>query len=238
MVLGEGTGYAALASNTGNAVETVGVLLLLRAFASGSVALTGTEAIATGVQAFKPPEAKNAAATLAVMAVLLAVLFIGISFLAANFAILPVDGPTTKTVISQVSARVYGDGTVPYFLFQAFTALLLFLAANTSFAAFPRLAAILATDGFMPRQFAFRGDRLAFSWGIVVLGIVAASLVALFHGETHLLIPLYAIGVFIDFTISQAGMIKHWLTTRDAGWRRACASMQPAACSRSRSASS
>ncbi len=147
-------------------------------------------------------------------------LFIGISFLAANFAILPVDGPTTKTVISQVSARVYGDGTVPYFLFQAFTALLLFLAANTSFAAFPRLAAILATDGFMPRQFAFRGDRLAFSWGIVALGVVAASLVALFHGETHLLIPLYAIGVFIDFTISQAGMIKHWLTTRDAGWRR------------------
>jgi hypothetical protein len=172
------------------------------------------------VQAFKPPEAQNAARTLAVMAVLLGILFVGISFLAVNFGIAPAELPATKTVISQVAGRVYGDNTIPFFLFQSFTALLLFLAANTSFAAFPRLAAILAEDGFMPRQFSFRGDRLAFSWGIVVLGVVAASLVAAFNGETHLLIPLYAIGVFIDFTISQAGMIKHWLTTRERGWPR------------------
>ncbi len=221
VVLGEGSSYAdGLAAQAPKTAESVGVLLLLRAFAAGSVALTGTEAIATGVQAFKPPESKNASQTLAIMAVLLGVLFIGISFLAVNFAIEPITSPATKTVISQVAGRVYGDGTIPFFLFQAFTALLLFLAANTSFAAFPRLAAILAEDGFMPRQFSFRGDRLAFSWGIVVLGLVAASLVVIFHGETHLLIPLYAIGVFIDFTISQAGMIRHWLTTREPGWRR------------------
>jgi amino acid transporter len=218
VVLNEHGSYIeSLAAQGPKTAESVTWLLLLRAFASGSVALTGTEAIATGVQAFKPPEAKNASQTLGIMAVLLAVLFVGISFLAVNFAIAPVEH---KTVISQVAGRVYGDGTIPFFLFQAFTALLLFLAANTSFAAFPRLAAILAEDGFMPRQFSFRGDRLAFSWGIVVLGVVAATLVVLFHGETHLLIPLYAIGVFIDFTISQAGMIRHWLRTRESGWWR------------------
>ena len=127
--------------------------------------------------AFKPPEAKNAAATLGVMAALLAILFIGITFLAVNFAILPIDFPEKQTVIAQVAAAVYGDG-IPFYLFQAFTALLLFLAANTSFNAFPRLLAILAGDGYMPRQFALRGDRLAFSYGIIVLrGLAAASLV-------------------------------------------------------------
>jgi len=221
VVLGEGASYTdALVEQAPKTAESLTWLLLLRAFAAGAVALTGTEAIATGVQAFKAPESKNASQTLAVMAVLLAVLFIGISFLAVNFAITPTDLPATKTVISQVAGRVYGADTIPFFLFQGFTALLLFLAANTSFAAFPRLAAILAEDGFMPRQFSFRDDRLAFSWGIIVLGLVAAALVAIFHGETHLLIPLYAIGVFIDFTISQAGMIRHWLRTRDSGWRR------------------
>ena len=221
VVLGEHGSYAdSLAQQAPRTAESVGWLLLLRAFAAGSVALTGTEAIATGVQAFKPPESKNASQTLAIMAVLLAVLFVGISFLAVNFAVAPVELPATKTVISQVATHVYGENTIPFFLFQSFTALLLFLAANTSFAAFPRLAAILAEDGFMPRQFSFRGDRLAFSWGIVVLGLVAATLVAIFHGETHLLIPLYAIGVFIDFTISQAGMIRHWLTSREPGWQR------------------
>jgi amino acid transporter len=204
----------------GGQLESVGLLLILRAFAGGAVALTGTEAIATGVPAFQPPESKNAATTLAVMAVLLGILFIGITFLAVNFGITHLDHPE-RTVISQVAARVYGAGSIPFFLFQAFTALLLFLAANTSFNAFPRLLAILATDGFMPRQFALRGDRLAFSYGIIVLATVAASLVAIFRGDTHLLIPLYAVGVFIDFTISQAGMIRHWLRERSPrGWRR------------------
>jgi hypothetical protein len=114
---------------------------------------------------------------------------------------------------------VYGPGSIPFYLFQAFTALLLFLAANTSFAAFPRLAAVLAEDGFFPRQFSFRGDRLAFSMGIVVLGVAAAILLIAVGGHTHALIPLYAVGVFIDFTISQAGMIRHWLRERPPGWR-------------------
>ncbi len=208
---------------TAEGAGAVSLFLLLRAFASGAVALTGTEAIATGVPAFKPPEARNAATTLLVMAGVLAILFIGITFLATNFAIYPTD-PTLfgeiehKTVIAQVAETVFGNGLV-FYLFQAFTALLLFLAANTSFAAFPRLAAVLGEDGFFPRQFSFRGDRLAFSTGILLLGLIAASLVIIAEGRTHALIPLYAVGVFIDFTISQAGMVRHWLRTRDRGWR-------------------
>ncbi len=198
--------------------QAVGVVLLLRAFAAGAVALTGTEAIATGVPAFKPPEAKNAATTLMFMAGILAVLFVGITFLATNFAVYPIESPK-QTVIAQVARIVYGD-SVAFFAFQAFTALLLFLAANTSFAAFPRLAAVLGEDGFFPRQFSLRGDRLAFSTGIILLGIISASLVVAAGGRTHALIPLYAVGVFIDFTISQAGMIRHWLRTRSPGWRQ------------------
>jgi hypothetical protein len=154
------------------------------------------------------------------MAALLGVLFIGLTFLAVNFGITHIDLPEKQTVISQIAANVYGAGSIPFFLFQGFTALLLVLAANTSFNAFPRLLAILAIDGHMPRQFSFRGDRLAFSYGIIVLATLAASLIVFFGGETHLIIPLYAVGVFIDFTISQAGMIRHWRRERPAGWRR------------------
>jgi amino acid transporter len=219
LVLGEGgqPPPPEIVESTTVTAQAVGVVLLLRAFASGAVALTGTEAIATGVPAFKPPEARNAAATLMAMAAILAVLFVGITFLATNFAVFPIEEPK-QTVIAQVARIVYGD-SIAFFAFQAFTALLLFLAANTSFAAFPRLAAVLAEDGFFPRQFSLRGDRLAFSTGIVLLGVIAASLVVVADGRTHALIPLYAVGVFIDFTISQAGMIRHWLRTRDAGWR-------------------
>src|SRR4029078_5966691 len=142
-------------------LQPLSILLLLRAFAAGAVALTGTEAIATGVPAFQPPEASNAAKTLGVMAALLGVLFIGLTFLAVNFGITHLDLPEKKTVISQIASTIYGDGSIPFFLFQAFTALLLVLAANTSFNAFPRLLAILATDGFIPRQVSFRGDRLS-----------------------------------------------------------------------------
>jgi amino acid transporter len=209
-----------LTSQVGETLQPLSILLLLRAFAAGAVALTGTEAIATGVPAFQPPEAKNAAQTLAVMAALLGVLFIGLTFLAVNFGITHIDLPEKKTVISQIASTIYGDGTIPFFLFQGFTALLLVLAANTSFNAFPRLLAILAIDGFIPRQFSFRGDRLAFSHGIIVLASIAAALIVLFGGETHLLIPLYAVGVFIDFTISQSGMIRHWRRERPPGWRR------------------
>jgi amino acid transporter len=214
-VLGDTTAPPELQASAETATQLGVALLLIRAFASGAVALTGTEAIATGVPAFKPPEARNAAATLMVMAALLAILFIGITVLAANFGIVPQEH---ETVVAQVAAHVFGDGSIAFYLFQLFTALLLFLAANTSFAAFPRLGAILAQDGFMPRHFAFRGDRLAFSLGIVVLGVVAAALVFGFQAHTHALIPLYAVGVFIDFTISQAGMIRHWLRERPPGW--------------------
>lgn len=217
VVLGERGEFPAEAAE--HVTESVGWLLLLRAFAAGAVALTGTEAIATGVPAFKPPESKNAAATLTAMAILLGTLFIGITFLAVNFGIVHLEG-SGQTVISQVARTVFGDSSLPFFLFQAFTALLLFLAANTSFNAFPRLLAILAGDGHLPRQFALRGDRLAYSYGIVVLAAVAAGLVIAFGGVTHLLIPLYAVGVFIDFTISQAGMIRHWLRERPPGWQR------------------
>jgi amino acid transporter len=198
--------------------QGVTILILLRAFASGAVALTGTEAIATGVPAFQPPEARNAARTLMAMALILGTLFIGITYLATSYHILPMDQPK-QTVISQISRHVYGD-TVGFYLFQAFTALLLFLAANTSYNAFPRLAAVLAEDGFVPRQFAFRGDRLAFSSGIILLGLIAGTVVILGRGSTHALIPLYAVGVFIDFTIAQTGMVRHWMRTRDPGWRR------------------
>jgi hypothetical protein len=150
-----------------------------------------------------------------VMAGLLAVLFVGITFLAVNFGAVPGAG---QTVLAQVSAEIYGPGSVGFYLFQSFTALLLILAANTSFAAFPRLGAVLAEDSFFPRQFSFRGDRLSFTLGIVLLGLVAAVLVVLFGADTHALIPLYAVGVFIDFTISQTGMVRHWLRTRVRGW--------------------
>ncbi len=220
VVLGEGTTYGAtIADQVTDTAQPLVALLVLRAFAAGAVALTGTEAIATGVPAFKPPEPRNASMTLAIMAVLLATLFIGITFLAINFAIVPVEFPEKQTVIAQVARTVYGDG-IPFYLFQAFTAILLFLAANTSFNAFPRLLAILAQDGYMPRQFALRGDRLAFSYGIIVLASLAAALVVIFGGSTHALIPLYAVGVFIDFTISQTGMIRHWLRERSPGYRR------------------
>jgi amino acid transporter len=220
VVLGEGSTYQPiLESQVGATLQPLSLILLLRAFAAGAVALTGTEAIATGVPAFKPPESKNAATTLGVMAALLAILFIGITFLAVNLAILPPGPLQPQTVISQVARFVYGNG-VAFYLFQIFTATLLFLAANTSFNAFPRLLAILAGDGNMPRQFALRGDRLAFSYGVVVLGGLAALLIIVFKGETHLLIPLYAVGVFIDFTISQTGMVRHWLRERSPGYRR------------------
>jgi amino acid transporter len=200
-------------------IEPLALFVLLRAFAGGAVALTGTEAVTNGVPTFKPPEAKNAADTLIIVSVLLGVLFVGISVVAHAFGIMPTDtehgGPT---VIAQVAGAIFGDGSIVYLLFQASTALLLFLAANTSFNAFPRLAAILAEDGYMPRQFAFRGDRLAFSWGIVALAVTAVGLLVIFGGDTHALIPLYSVGVFVTFSLSQTGMVRHWLRERGPGW--------------------
>jgi amino acid transporter len=203
--------------------EMLTIFLLLKAFAGGSVALTGVEAIANGVPAFKPPEAKNAANTLITMAILLGVIFIGLTYVGMQYGVQAtvsndtIQGPT---ILGQVGAAVFGNGSF-HFLFiglQISAALILFLACNTSFNAFPRLGAILAKDGYMPRQFSFRGDRLAFSWGIVVLAGVAIAMLAIFHASVAALIPLYSVGVFICFTLSQAGMVIHWRRERSAGW--------------------
>jgi amino acid transporter len=216
------TGGAATIPSEPDAVpfgtETLGVLLLLKAFAGGSVALTGVEAIANGVPAFKPPEAKNAADTMTTMAILLAILFIGLTIFAVAFGLRPTEegGPS---VIALAARTAFGAASPLFYTFAASTALILFLAANTSFNAFPRLAAILSEDGYMPRQFSFRGDRLAYSWGIVLLAAVAFSLLWAFGGDTHALIPLYSVGVFLCFTLSQLGMVKHWRRVREAGWR-------------------
>ena len=202
-------------------VEPLGVLLILRAFSSGSVALTGTEAVSNGVPAFKRPEARNARLVLAMMGSSFALIFLGISFLAGQIGVLP-DPSEQVTVVSQVASTIVGEGSPYLWLVQIATALLLILAANTSFADFPRLSSILARDGFLPRQFQFRGDRLAFSTGIVVLAAVAMVLLVAFSGSVSALIPLYTVGVFIAFTLSQAGMVRHWLRLRsgEPRWRR------------------
>jgi amino acid transporter len=201
-----------------NPVEPVSALLLLRAFAGGSVALTGTEAIANGVPVFKPPESRNAANTLVLMALLLGVIFVGIALVAALFGIVFTDHPLKQSVGALVARAVLGEGWL-FYVFQFSTALILILASNTSFNAFPRLAAILAADGYFPRQFGARGDRLAFTTGIVLLALVSTGLMVAFGADTHLLIPLYSVGVFVSFTISQAGMVRHWLAVRGGGWR-------------------
>jgi amino acid transporter len=202
--------------------EPLTVFLLLRAFASGCAALTGVEAISNGVQAFKPPEGENAATTMLWMSALLATFFIGITwevqaFRAVGSSILPVAGG--ETVVSQLARTVFGSSGF-YYVVQATTAMILILAANTSFADFPRLGAILARDRFLPRQLANVGDRLVYNNGILVLITLSSVLVALFRGSTHLLIPLYAVGVFLSFTISQSGMVKHWYSRRTRGWKR------------------
>jgi amino acid transporter/nucleotide-binding universal stress UspA family protein len=196
------------------ASNPITVWLLLRAFASGCTALTGVEAISNGVPAFKRPEWRNAARTLVWMAVLLGAMFVGITGLAYEYGIVPKED---ETVLSQLARLTFGGGPL-YYLTQAFTMLILVLAANTSFADFPRLASLLARDGFLPRQLTHRGDRLVFSNGILVLGGLAALLIVTFGGEVHALIPLYAVGVFASFTLSQAGMVQHWRRERHAGW--------------------
>jgi len=193
--------------------QPLNLLLLLGAFSNGCVALTGTEAISNGIPAFKRPESRNAATTLTIMAALLATMFIGTSVMAYLYHVHPHEN---ETVISQF-ARIIFTGPLGwfYYVIQGTTALILVLAANTSFADFPRLSSLLARDRFMPRQFSNRGDRLVFSNGIVILAIFSSILVAAFGGDTSRLIPLYAVGVFLSFTLSQLGMVRHWLKERD-----------------------
>src|SRR5437764_13229029 len=197
------------------AMEALTWFLILRAFASGCTAMTGIEAISNGIPAFRPPESRNAAITLGWMAVILATMFVGLTVRADRLGIVPV---ATETVVSQIARRLHGTGLM-YYMVQAATALILILAANTSFADFPRLSSLLARDRFVPRQFANLGERLVFSNGILVLAGFAALLLVVFGGEAHALIPLYAVGVFISFTLSQSGMVRHWWVERTPGWR-------------------
>jgi amino acid transporter len=210
-----------VAEETAGGVSALGLLLILRAFSSGAVALTGVEAISDGVPAFKPPEWRNARTTLTWAAILFGVLFVSISLLVSILGILP-DPDEKQTVLSILARHLTGDG--PYLvLVQVSTALLLTLAANTSFADFPRLSSFLARDGFMPRQFGFRGDRLAFTTGIVALALVAILLLVAFGASVTALIPLYTLGVFVAFTLSQTGMVRRWWIRREPGWRRGLA---------------
>jgi hypothetical protein len=194
------------------------LLLVMRAFADGCSAMTGTEAVANGVPAFKPPEWKNAQRTMLIMSALLGSMFLGMSWLVGVTGAVP--SATGDSILSQIGAAVYSGRTPLYYILMFSTMGILILAAQTSFADFPRLASILAKDGFFPRQFAFRGERLAFSSGIVALAIVSIVLVVAFGGDVNRLIPLYAIGVFTSFTLSQSGMVRHWWTERGPGWRK------------------
>lgn len=195
--------------------ETLTLFLVLRAFAAGCSAVTGMEVISNGVKAFRPPESQNAATTMVWMSTILASLFMGISWMAYHYGIL---AKIDETVISQLARLTFGTGPI-YYAVQIGTMALLVLAANSAFAGFPHLASILARDGFMPHQMASFGDRLVFSNGIIILGFFACLLLVLFEGDTHALIPLYAIGVFVSFTLSQTGMVKRWLVKKGPHWQ-------------------
>jgi amino acid transporter len=196
------------------------VFLVLRAFSGGCSAMTGTEAISNGVPAFKQPESRNAAMTLGIMAAILGTFLVGVTLLAQVLHVTPKE---TETVLSQVARAVYGNGGFFYYALQVATMGILFLGANTSFADFPRLSSILARDGLMPRQFMNRGDRMAFSNGIVGLALLSMVILAIFGAKTHAMIPLYAVGVFVSFTLSQSGMVVHWFRLKEKGWHRRAA---------------
>jgi len=200
--------------------HTLTLFLLLTAFSNGCTAMTGVEAVSNGVPAFKPPEAKNAAATMLMMAVLSITMFTGITLLAHAYHVMPSE---QETVVSQIARGVFGGRGWPYYVVQAGTMAILVLAANTAYADFPRLASILARDRYVPRQLMNQGDRLAFSNGIIGLSVFASGLLVAYAGDTHSLIPLYMIGVFVSFTLSQAGMVVHWERLRGPGWKTSAA---------------
>ncbi len=199
------------------ALEPLTVLLILKAFAAGCTALTGVEAISNGVPAFKPPESRNAARTLGTMAAILITTFLGITFLTQLYPVVP--QADHETIISQLGRTAFGEGPLYWFL-QASTTLILILAANTSFADFPRLSSIIARDGYLPHIFVRVGQRLVFSTGILVLTLLSIVLIVAYGASTHNLIPLYAVGVFVSFTLSQAGMVQHWRKLRGPSWKR------------------
>lgn len=196
------------------ATEGVSLLLVLRAFAGGCTAMTGVEAIANGVPAFNRPESRHAARTLTLLAAILGVMFLGVAGLGLIVGAVPSD---QSNVLAQIG-QTFAGGTPLFFLVQGSAALVLLLAANTSFNGFPRLAAVMAEEDWFPHQFTHRGIRLAYSNGIIVIGVLAALLIIVFGGSTHALIPLFAVGVFLCFTLSQAGMVRHWMRVRRRGW--------------------
>ncbi|MFD1887253.1 APC family permease [Paenibacillus wenxiniae] len=207
-------GIEAAAPEFGATVSNVSLFLLLKAFSSGCSALTGVEAVSNAIPNFRQPAERNAAATLLMMGIILGSMFIGITLLAYWYGVSP---RPTETIISQIARMTFGSGII-YFIIQGVTALILFLAANTAYSAFPLLSFMLAKDKYMPHMFMVRGDRLGFSNGIIFLSLASALLVIVFHGETDNLIPLYAVGVFIPFTLSQLGMMIRWIKLRPANW--------------------
>ena len=228
------TGHMLPATETAaiHGTESITIFLVLRAFASGCTALTGVEAISDGVPAFKPPEWRNARITLTVMGLILATMFVGITVAAHELGVRPFDAAhptcaavaggacTYQSVIAQLAVRAFGSGSALFVVVAVATTLILILAANTSFSDFPRLLFFLARDDYAPHQFGRLGDRLAYSNGIVVLGLLAMLLEVIFGARVDALIPLYAVGVFLAFTLSQAGMVMRWLRRREPGWRR------------------
>lgn len=197
------------------------IFVVLRSFAAGCTALTGIEAVSNGIQAFKAPESKNASLTLRWMTAILTFMFLGTGYLALHVPTLTLyktSNPHYMSVISQIAAHTFGQGSVFFYVIQYFTAAILILAANTAFADFPRLSSLMARDGYLPRPLARLGDRLVFHNGIVFLALAAGALIALFKGELDALLPLYAVGVFTAFTLSQAGMVRHWFVVQGRGW--------------------
>jgi amino acid transporter len=203
-------------SGMGSGAEQLTLFLILRSFAAGCAAVTGMEVISNGVKAFRHPESHNAATTMVWMSIILGSLFMGISWMAYHYGIM---AKVDETVVSQLARLTFGTGFI-YYAIQVGTMMLLVLAANSAFAGFPHLSSILARDGYMPHQMATFGDRLVFSNGIMILGFFACLLLVLFQGDTHALIPLYAIGVFVSFTLSQAGMVRRWLLKKGLHWRK------------------
>lgn len=196
--------------------------ILMRAFAAGCTALTGIEAVSDGVQAFREPAAKNASTTLRRMVIILTTLFLAIGMLVPympRLSLLPTADPHYRTLVSQVAEFAFGKASFGFYCVQIATALILILAANTAFADFPRLGSFVARDGYLPRPFARQGDRLVFHNGIIMLALLASLLIVIFRGELDLLLPLYAVGVFTAFTLSQSGMVMHWWRLRTKGWR-------------------
>jgi amino acid transporter len=205
----------------GSEAKLAFLFIILRSFAAGCTALTGIEAVSNGIQAFRAPESHNASVTLRWMTALLFIMFLGIGYIVQHvphITLYSTSNPQYSTIVSQVAAYTFGAKTIPYYVIQYFTAAILVLAANTAFADFPRLASLMAKDGYLPRPLARLGDRLVFHNGILFLAIAAGALVFAFHGELDLLLPLYAVGVFCAFTLSQAGMVHKWFATKSKGW--------------------